>query len=62
MYYRFDEILQRMIYDMGTEGVDLDKAAEVAKSFSELDSVTKEYVLTRLAMINDEGKDNVCRN
>ena len=56
--YMFDEILQRMVYTVVEEGTDVDSAVLVAAEFAKLNKQTKEYLLARLQMITEDGKEN----
>ena len=55
--YMFDEILQRMVYTVVEEGTDVDSAVLVATEFAKLNKQTKEYLLARLQMITEDGKE-----
>ena len=56
--YMFDEILQRMVYTVVEEGTDVDSAVLIAAEFAKLNKQTKEYLLARLQMITEDGKEN----
>lgn len=57
MMYMFDEILQRMVYTVVEEGTDVDSAVQIAAEFAKLNKQTKEYLLARLQMITEDGKE-----
>ena len=51
MQYRFDEILQRMVYDLGVENVDLPRVIAIAEAVEALNVESRTYLMTRLAMM-----------
>ena len=56
--YMFDEILQRMVYTVVEEGTDIDSAVLIAAEFTKLNKQTKEYLLARLQMLVEDGKED----
>lgn len=57
MQYRFDELLQRMVYDLGIDNVDLPRVIAIAEEIADLDVESRAYLMTRLAMIYRKEED-----
>ena len=57
MQYRFDELLQRMVYDLGIDNVDLPRVIAIAEEIAALDVESRAYLMTRLAMMYREEED-----
>lgn len=58
MIYMYDEILDKMMYTILDEKVDLKAAVDVANVFKQLNVMTKEYVLARMSILLDMEKTN----
>ena len=55
MQYRFDEILNRMVYgDVPTDVTDLDTIARLVNEIFKLNSASREYLLTRVDILRSE--------
>ena len=57
MQYRFDELLQRMVYDLGIDNVDLPRVIAIAEEIADLDAESRAYLMTRLAMMYRKEED-----
>lgn len=57
MQYRFDELLQRMVYDLGIDNVDLPRVTAIAEEIADLDVESRAYLMTRLAMMYRKEED-----
>ena len=57
MQYRFDELLQRMVYDLGIDNVDLTRVIAIAAEIADLDVESRAYLMTRLAMMYRKEED-----
>lgn len=57
MQYRFDELLQRMVYDLGIDNVDLPRVIAIAEEIADLDVESRAYLMTRLAMMYRKEED-----
>ena len=57
MQYRFDELLQRMVYDLGVDNVDLPRVIAIAEEIADLDVESRAYLMTRLAMMYRKEED-----
>ena len=57
MQYRFDELLQRMVYDLGIDNVDLPRVITIAEEIANLDVESRAYLMTRLAMMYRKEED-----
>ena len=57
MQYRFDELLQRMVYDLGIDNVDLPRVIAIAEEIANLDVESRAYLMTRLAMMYRKEED-----
>lgn len=57
MQYRFDELLQRMVYDLGIDNVDLPRVTAIAEEIADLDIESRAYLMTRLAMMYRKEED-----
>jgi len=60
MQYRFDELLQRMVYDLGIDNVDLPRVTAIAEEIADLDVESRAYLMTRLAMMYRKEEDENC--
>lgn len=60
MQYRFDELLQRMVYDLGIDNVDLPRVIAIAEEIADLDVESRAYLMTRLAMMYRKEEDENC--
>ena len=60
MQYRFDELLQRMVYDLGVDNVDLPRVIAIAEEIADLDVESRAYLMTRLAMMYRKEEDENC--
>ena len=57
MQYRFDELLQRMVYDLGIDNVDMPRVIAIAEEIANLDVESRAYLMTRLAMMYRKEED-----
>lgn len=69
MQYRYDEILERMVYDTGIPNVDVTAASSIVNALLQVNEETREYTLSRIHIMasqldtatttNDEVKETV---
>lgn len=48
MQYRYDEILERMVYDTGIPNVDVTAASSIVNALLQVNEETREYTLSRI--------------